>query len=180
MAEAGAPAKKRKLSDESQHIVLTDDQLDNKLATGKNINTEKSEKRAHKAFTNFLKQNGASDLDYWLYEEPELDRYLAKFWLGCRKVNTDEASDNEQDTDKKESLYSANTLKNFRYSLNRILRSKGHLYDITVKGTSFMKSDEAFKVAQKELKQEGKAEVKSHPEITEDGKENLTFHDRNL
>ena len=38
-----------------------------------------------------------------------------------------------------------------------------------------MKSDEAFKVAQKELKKEGKAEVHSHPEITEEGKKIHSF-----
>ena len=33
-----------------------------------------------------------------------------------------------------------------------------------------MKSDKAFKVALKELKEQGKAEVHSHPEICEEGK----------
>ena len=73
-------------------------------------------------------------------------------------------------TEKMDKLYSTNTLPSFRYSLNRILKHKGHLYDITTKGTSFMKSDEAFKVALKELKEQGKAEVHSHPEICKDGK----------
>ena len=172
MEDGATRPKQRKISDNYQHVVITDNELDKKLQGDKNINTEKSEKRAHKAFTNFLKQHGATDLVYWYFEEPELDNYLAKFWLGCRKINTEDGSDvDEDDTVKKDQLYSANTLKNFRYSLNRILHSKGHLFDITVKGTSFKKSDKAFKVAQKELKKEGKAEVKSHPEITEDGKQ---------
>ena len=66
-------------------------------------------------------------------------------------------------------MYSANTLRSFRYGLNRILRTKGHLYKITDRGTSFLKSDEAFKVAIKELKMEGKAEIHSHPEINDQG-----------
>ena len=75
----GVKPKKRPKTDGDQYVVLTDDQLASKLQCGKNINTEKSEK---KAFTNFLKKHGTTDLDYWYYEEPELDNYLAKFWLG--------------------------------------------------------------------------------------------------
>ena len=51
-------------------------------------------------------------------------------------------------------MYSANTLRSFRYGLNRILRNKCHLHKITEKGTSFIKSDEAFNLAIKELKSE--------------------------
>ena len=64
MEDGAKRPKQRKISDNSQHIVITDDELDKKFQAGKNINTEKSEKRAHKALTNFLKQHGASDLDY--------------------------------------------------------------------------------------------------------------------
>ena len=65
-------------------------------------------------------------------------------------------------------------MKNFRYSLNRILRSKDHNYDIIKPSTlSFQCSQKAFAASQKELKQLGKAEVCSVKEITEDGKQNL-------
>ena len=67
-------------------------------------------------------------------------------------------------------MYKANSLRNFRYSLNRILRTKGHLYDITSKKTtSFQKSQQAFIDAIKELKENGKADVDSYPEIEEQG-----------
>ena len=80
--------------------------------------------------------------------------------------------DDEEDNDPqmKNRMYSANTLKNFRYGLNRILKSKGHLYDIIhKKTTSFIGSQKAFADALKELKAEGKAEIKSYPEIDEEG-----------
>ena len=165
-------SKKRKLDSIDQHVVMSDEDLLKKIRMSKNVNTLKSEKKAHKVFTRFLQQCGCDNLEYWFYEKPELDKYLAKFWLGVRKYDMEDNSDDEENTDnsKIDKLYSANTLKNFRYALNRILKEKGHLYDITIKGTSFMRSDEAFKVTLKELKQQGKAEVHSHPEITENGK----------
>ena len=131
------------------------------------MNTVKSDNKADRAFRRFLTSSGCTNTDYWFFEEPELDNYLAKFWLGVRKEeDIDSDSENDQ-KDQKDIKYSVNTLRNFRYALNRNLRNKGHLYNITEKGTSFLKSHEAFKVAIKELKSEGKAEVKSYPEIKE-------------
>ena len=125
----------------------------------------KSDKKADRAFRRSLVLNGCADTEYWLFDKPELDNYLAKFWLCVRKEDSDSKESETEDPDKIGNKYSANTLRNFRYALNRILCSKGHLYNITEKGTSFLKSNEAFKVAIKELKKEGKAEVKSYPEI---------------
>ena len=161
---------KRKLPKDLQ---LSDDQLEKRLKEGQNPNTVRSEKKADQAFTRYLQENGADDVEYWYFEEPELDNWLAKFWLCVRKGDESDSdggnSDKEEDPDKKNKMYSANTLRSFRYGLNRVLRSKGHLYKITEKGTSFQKSDEAFKLAIKELKSEGKAEIHSYPEITEEG-----------
>ena len=151
----------------SQDLILSDEQLAKKLKDGQNSNTVKSELKADRAFTRFLKENGAEQFEYWFFEEPELDTWLAKFWLCVRKK--DDSDSDTEDPERKDQMYSANTLRSFRYGLNRILKSKGHLYKITEKGTSFMKSDEAFNLAIKELKSEGKAEVHSYPEITEEG-----------
>ena len=72
-------------------------------------------------------------------------------------------------------MYTANTMKNFCYSLNRILKRKGHLYDIIHKNTaSFKKSQQAFLDSQKELKSLGKGVINLTPEISEDGKQ-VTF-----
>ena len=45
-----------------------------------------------------------------------------------------------------------------------------------MKGTSIMNSDKAFKVALKELKEQGKAEVHSHPEMNENSKKLQFLH----
>ena len=129
-------------------LVLDDDELNEKSKKCKNDNTEKSERRAHSAFTKFLiaMEVPPDKTDYWNYTEPELDKFLSKFWFGARKDIVDEEIPNaDEDPDLKQRLYKANTLRNFRYGLNRILRSRGHLYDITDKHTtSFMQSQQAF------------------------------------
>ena len=65
MDEGATKPKQSKILHEDQHIVVSDDDLVNKLKGGKNINTEKSEKKAYKPFTNVLKQSGVTELDYW-------------------------------------------------------------------------------------------------------------------
>ena len=115
------------------------------------------------------------NLEYWYYTEPELDNCLAKFWFGARKDlgeghDDNEQQDSEEDPNKRERMYKASSLRNFQYSLNRILKSHGHLYDITAKSTSsFGKSQKAFIDAIKELKEEGKGDIESYPEIEEEG-----------
>ena len=155
-------------------LVINDDEFEEKTKRSKNNNTEKCEQRAHKAFVNFLMANGVDEnsTDYWNYTEPELDKYLARFWFGARKdiCEGDEENYNSEDPDMKDRMYKASSLRNFRYSINRILRSKGHLYDITSKHTtSFIKSQQAFVDAIKELKEEGLGNIKSYPEIEETG-----------
>ena len=153
--------------------MVNNDELANKSKRAKNENTEKAEKRAHKAFNNFLLAIGISEdkTDYWNYEEPELDNYLAKFWFGARKISdNDEEEDTTDDPELKQRMYKATSLRTFCYGLNRILKQRGHLYDITDKKTaSFVKSQQAFNDAIKELKIEGKADVESYPEILEEG-----------
>ena len=96
---------------------------------------------------------------------------MTKFWFGARKNITEDSEEEENDDpNMKRRMYSANTSKNFHYGLNRILKSKGHLYGIIDKRTaSFTKSQQAFADALKELKAKGKAEIHSYPEIEEEG-----------
>ena len=151
---------------------MDDEQLEIKTKLCKNDNTRKIERCAHKAFTKFLITMGVPEdnTDYWNFTEPELDNYLAKFWFGACKDICEDEDDSQQDPDMKERMYKANSLRNFRYGLNCILKSKGHLYDITDKKiASFLKSQQAFTNAIKELKAEGKADVESCPEILEQG-----------
>ena len=159
---------KHQCSDIQGHVVYDDEQISVKKKKTDNQNTLKSEERANCAFQRFLAQCDVEDTNYWFYTEPELDNYLSKFYLGARKFATDTDPTFDEDPDQKSRKYSANSLKDFRYALNRILKQKGHLYDIiSENGTSFKKSNDAYKIAMKELKEEGKAEVKSHPEIAE-------------
>ena len=156
-------------------LILDDSELEAKTKKQKNANTEKCERRAKKVFTNFLMAYGKGDdeCDFWNYDEGILDIFLAKFWFGARKDLCEESQEFE-DNDKKDRFYSANTLKNFRYGLNRILKKEGRQFDITdKKNPSFQKSQAAFSDAIKELKKEGKAEVKSKEEIVELGEKML-------
>ena len=154
-----ASAKKR-------FLVLSDDDLLVKTKQQKNVNTDKSEKRADKAFRNFLIACGREehDCDYWDFTEESLDDYLAKFWFGARKTIVVEVEEDDEVEDKemKGRLYSANTLKNYRYALGRLIRrnssTKGK--DIMVKDANcFPKSQQAFADALKELKKMEKEKV---------------------
>ena len=82
--------------------------------------------------------------------------WLSKFWFGAR-MNEEEPK-----------LYIVSSVKNFKYSLNRILRKAGHEFGIT-KSLSFKSCMEALDNAMKELKMQGKGFVKNHKEINEEG-----------
>ena len=157
---------------------MTDDDLEIKSKKCKNKNTIKAENKADKAFTNFLVAMGIEDdkTDYWNYNKPTLDKYLAKFWFGARKNKCEDSQESEfEDPNSKDRLYKATSLRSFRYGLNRILKTHGHLYDITDKRTaSYSKSQQAFIDAIKELKSEGKGDIESYPEITETGKNSIS------
>ena len=169
--EKSKKINKHTFSDIQRHVVYDEDEISLKKKKSENKNTVKSEERANHAFQRFLTQCNVESTEYWFYTEPELDSYLAKFYLGARKFASDTDPSFDEDPDQKSRKYSANSLKNFCYALYRILKQKGHLYDIiSENGISFKKSNEAYKVAMKEVKDEGKAEVKSHPEILEEGK----------
>ena len=164
------PPRKKLKGKSNRFVLYSEDELKSKHDASINKNTKHSEERANTSFRKFLAQVGKTDLDYWLYEEDELDIMLEKFWFGARKdPDTDYQSDND-DSQKTKLMYSASTMRNFRYSLNRILKSKGHLYDIiNQQSLSFRHSQNAFIASQKELKQLGKAQVHSATEITEEG-----------
>ena len=172
------PQKKR-LKTISKNIVYSEEQIQAKQQGQKNRNTIKTQERANCAFRRFLDECGEKDLDYWNYEEPELDSYLSKFWFGARKSPNSDYESDQDDSEKTKLMYTANTMKNFRYSLNRILKEKGHQYDIIYENSlSFKKSQQAFLDSQKELKSLGKGEIKSAPEITEEGTINVIVYDR--
>ena len=68
------------------------------------------------------------------------DKALAKFKFGARKDICKDGVPHGDD-DMKNRKYSASSMKNFRYGLNRVLKKMGHLYGITDKNTtSFSRS----------------------------------------
>ena len=163
------------MASKQRFVLLDDNQLQRKNDDQKNYNTEKSNRRADRAFRSFLQAMGraTNDCDYWDFTEESLDDYLAKFWFGARKSVEDDENDEESQEsnadDTKTRMYSANSIKNYRYALNRIIKDKRQI-DITSKTNSkFSKSQLAFANAIKELKKEGKGEQKIKYEITEAG-----------
>ena len=112
-----------------------------------------------------------NDCDNWDFTPESLDDYLAKFWFGARKNSKDDGEDEEDDANLSSAVYSANSIKNFRYALNRIIKKKCNGLDVTSKDNPvFNKSQTAFWNTIKELKKEGKAETMQKSEIIEDGK----------
>ena len=161
-------------------VLLDDEALAKKSAEQKNKNTEKAEQWADRAFRTFLQACGLdeTDCDYWDFTEESLDDYLAKFWFGARKSTTDQGdsdneTDEEEDPNLKSTMYSANSLRNYRYALGRIIKKKKGLDIISKESQLFNKSTEAFLNAMKELKAFGKGEIRSKEEISEDGKSNI-------
>ena len=160
-------------------IILDDESLAKKSAEQKNVHTQKAEERADRAFRTFLQACGLDEnnCDYWDFTTESLDSYLAKFWFGARKNIIDdskhdeneEESENEEDPELKERMYSANSLRNYRYALGRIMKKKTGLDIISKESAQFAKSTEAFTDAMKELKKNGKGEIKNKSEISENG-----------
>ena len=69
--------------------VLTNDELKAKMEDlEENQNSVNSEKRADKAFRQFLSESGSKSVEYHLFEE-ELDNWLYKFWFGARTANNE-------------------------------------------------------------------------------------------
>ena len=81
--ESTKKTQKRQLGELQGHVVYDDEQISVKKRKSENQNTLKSEERAHHAFTRFLTQCNVDSEDYWCFTEPELEKYLAKFYLGA-------------------------------------------------------------------------------------------------
>ena len=96
-----------------------------------------------------------------MFEKKELAEWLSKFWFAARTQDI-----------KNLQMYTVNSLKSFKYGLNRLLKKKGHEYDIT-KSPNFATCMDNFDLACKELKANGKAFVKNYEEIEDEGKYKL-------
>ena len=162
--------QRKKFKSIAKNIVYTEEQIKAKQEGQKNKNTIKTEERANRAFQRFLHDCGETDLNYWNYDEPDLDGFLSKFWFGARKSADSDYESDADDSDKSKLRYTGNTMRTFRYSINRILKGKGHQYNIIHENSlSFKRSQQALLDSQKDLKCMGKAVIKSAPEVTEQG-----------
>ena len=140
--------------------VLSDNELALKRRQLMNENTLVAEKNVDTAFREFLREIGYESIEYHLFEEEELSKMLSKFWFAARKKPEPNKTENE--------MYSVSTLRSFKYAINRILKKKGHEYDIT-KSPNFKSCMDAFEDAIKELKEHGTGHVNSADEITDEG-----------
>ena len=118
-------------------------------------NTEKANKKADRLFVSYLATcKDVKHLQYWLYEPAELDRILCKFWFKLKMTDGEH--------------YCVSSLKHIRYSLNRLLKEKGHSYSI-IKSSQFSKSQQCFDQACSNLKQLGHGYVVPYKEIKPSG-----------
>lgn len=141
--------------------INNEEELDERQKKQINKNSINAEKKAERAFRDFLAEcPEVESTNYFLYEEATLDKYLRKFYFGARQ---------KRDPTKK---YTVSSLEQMRNSLARGLKRFGHKYDIT-KSESFSKSIEAYKDACRELKQEGYGHVNHHKALTPDGKNDI-------
>ena len=131
-------AKRKILPPEERFEFLEDDELEEKVKSLQNVNTKKTDKKTERKFIKYLKAKN-NETDYWLIAE-DLDKILCKFWF---EVCTQEGD-----------YYKIGSLENLQYSLNKLLQSKGHEFDI-VHGEAFVKSGKKFTEACKELKMKG-------------------------
>ena len=65
-------------------------------------------------------------------------------------------------------------MRNLRNGLSRQLHEKGRMIDLT-RDPKFVKSQDAFKGACRELKNHGKGIVRSYPEISHAGRFNTSY-----
>ena len=110
----GSANKKRKKSPGNNvQVIYTDEEVEAKGEKMKNKNTLRGEQRAGKAFKRYLEQAGVESLEYWTYPVQDLDKFLAKFYMGARKFATEDDPTVEQDPEQKSRKYSANSFKIF-------------------------------------------------------------------
>ena len=77
------PPNKKTKSDKYKYAMYSEEEVKARPAAGKNIKTMKRKEQADRAVRKFLSEAGETNLDYWYYEEPELDSYASCFWFSA-------------------------------------------------------------------------------------------------
>ena len=128
-------------------------EIDGMLENIHSINTKKSNKKASKALSEYLKSRGEPN-EFESFDSEKLNRILTHFYLNVRKVDGN--------------FYKTSSLENLRFSLNRHLQlTRKDGIDI-IKDHDFRSSNMSFRAAMKELKTNGKGDTKHFPEIKEE------------
>ena len=123
------------------------------------IATTKSESNAASTFRAYLKEK-CFETNFENFPKEVLDEKLSKFYVEAR------TKDGE--------LYKKTSLDAFRYGMNRYLKktSRSSTFDL-LRDPTFTKSNESFKVALKEIKSAGKAEIDHKPPLSESDRQKL-------
>ena len=121
--------------------------------------TTKSEVTAENSLRAYLLEKGRAT-DFENYSKEELDRVLRGFYLEART--------------KDGQLYKKSSIESFRYSLNRFLKRTPTTQNFDLLNDSdFSKSNESFKIAVREIKAAGKAEITHYPALSDADREKL-------
>ena len=131
---------------------LSEDEILSKRQAAVPKNTQKCNTGAATLFREYLREK-EMDTDFEQYDETTLVKTLGPFYLNARTKGGE--------------LYKATTFENFRYSLNRYLKSPPVMktYNI-ISSHSFTEANECFKAALCEIKKAGKGAVEHYPMIT--------------
>ena len=132
--------------------VLTKAEIEKKKEDAVPKNTKHANEKAGRIFRAYLLEadGGEGRFDFEQFDIEMLDQALEGFWLGAR--------------DLKGNKYRASTLDNIRHSLNRYLKAPpfSKRFDI-IKDKEFRNSQDAFRAATRELKDEGLGDVSHYP-----------------
>lgn len=123
--------------------------FDLKMSSSRTI---RSNKTAANNFREYLREKGFNE-KFENFDVPTLNKSLGNFYIDARQADG--------------THYKVNSLENFRYGLNRYLRSAPYFRKIDIiKDNEFSDANQFFKAAIMELKRLGKGDVEHHPVIT--------------
>ena len=132
---------------------LSENEVVNKQKLLQNKSTKSKETTAYYQFKAYLEHLGETDTEFMQFEASKLNKFLTTYWFNVRTESGE--------------MYQMKTLEGIRYSLSRVLKKRGSDFDITNRSNeAFITSTLAFEDAKKELKREGKGNVKHIPDVS--------------
>lgn len=124
--------------------------LELKISSSRTI---RSNKTAANNFREYLREKGIDD-QFEKFDKDTLNKTLGQFYVDARQADG--------------THYKVNSLENFRYGINRYLKSSPYFRKIDIiKDHEFFDANHFFKAAISELRRLGKGDVDHHPVITD-------------